>query len=317
MAENGKMETRDGREMENGEGRDRCGDAAARVDIDRILTRELGAGSRIPLEGAPNTRDLGGYRGAGGRMVKRHRLIRSGALFGLSQEDARILREEYGLAAVVDFRTRAEAEERPDTPVEGVSYVSLPVLREAQLGMTHEENPDRKISLMELVQDESTDAVGFMQKIYEALVHDAHALSQYREFFQILLRQKEGAVLWHCSAGKDRAGTAAALVLEALGVEREVIYRDYMLTNLYVRERLAQMLGRAASQGADERALTGIAVMNCAKREFLESVFGAIEADYGDTRRFFQAKMGLGPAELENLRENYLAPFPQKRVVLQ
>ena len=84
MAENGKMETRDGREMKNGEGRDRRGDAAARADIDRILTRELGAGSRIPLEGAPNTRDLGGYRGAGGRMVKRHRLIRSGALFGLA-----------------------------------------------------------------------------------------------------------------------------------------------------------------------------------------------------------------------------------------
>ncbi len=288
-----------------------------RAEIDRILTRELGAGSRIPLSSIPNTRDLGGYAGAENRCVKRHRLIRSGALSSLNEEDIRMLTEEYGLNTVVDFRTKAEAQEKPDTHMEGVTYISLPVLREAQLGMTHEEDPNRKISLMELVQNESTNAGQFMQKIYEALIHDEYALSQYREFFRIMRANKEGALLWHCSAGKDRAGTAAALVLEALGVERETIYRDYMLTNLYVWGRLRQMLEKAAQQVPDERVLTGIAVMNSAKREFLESVFAAIEADYGTTERFFEQKMGLDRAGLEELRENYLAPFPERAVVLQ
>ena len=288
-----------------------------RAEIDRILTRELGAGSRIPLSSIPNTRDLGGYAGAGNRCVKRHRLIRSGALSSLNEEDIRMLTEEYGLNTVVDFRTKAEAQEKPDTHMEGVTYISLPVLREAQLGMTHEEDPNRKIALMELVQNESTNAGQFMQKIYEALIHDEYALGQYREFFRIMRANKEGALLWHCSAGKDRAGTAAALVLEALGVERETIYRDYMLTNLYVWGRLRQMLEKAAQQVPDERVLTGIAVMNSAKREFLESVFAAIEADYGTTERFFEQKMGLDRAGLEELRENYLAPFPERAVVLQ
>ena len=202
--------------------------------------------------------------------------------------------------------------------MEGVSYVSLPVLREAQLGMTHEENPDRKISLMELVQDESTDAVGFMQKIYEALVHDAHALSQYREFFQILLRQKEGggavALFRREGPGGYSGGAGAGGSGRGAGSDLPGLYADEPVR----AERLAQMLGRAAGQGADERALTGIAVMNCAKREFPGGPCSGLSRRItGIPGASSRAKMGLGPAELENLRENYLAPFPQKRIVLQ
>ena len=95
-------------------------------------------GDRIKLEGKRNIRDLGGYRTADGRRIRPNRLIRSENLSGLTENDIRILTREYELRTIVDFRTLAEAMEKPDPVMEGVNYIHNPVLSEAQMGMTHE-----------------------------------------------------------------------------------------------------------------------------------------------------------------------------------
>ena len=111
----------------------------------------------------------------------------------------------------------------------------------------------------------------------QALVSDDFSVTGLKHFFDILLAQKEGAVLWHCSAGKDRVGTATALLLTALGVEREVIIRDYLLTNGYLEPETEAMVAKVAAKVQNERLLTGIRILNGAERSYIESMFAETE----------------------------------------
>ena len=82
------------------------------------------------------------------------------------------------------------------------------------------------------------DGAAQMRSLYPIMVSVEHSVQHYRKFFEILLRHEEGALLYHCTMGKDRVGTATALILSALGVPRETIYADYLIrATAVLRER--------------------------------------------------------------------------------
>ena len=142
--------------------------------------------------------------------------------------------------------------------------------------------------------------------MYAQLVEEEFSRQQYRKFFEMLLKQEEGAILWHCTAGKDRAGTGAVLVLKALGVDDETIRRDYMLTNEYLKKNLDAMMKSLKWKVPDKKVREGIRIMNSACESFLDGLYATVDRLYGSMDVFLEKGLGLGEKELEVLRNKYL-----------
>lgn len=258
-------------------------------------------GCRIALSSLPNTRDLGGIATKDGYRILPRRLIRSGQLSDISPEDAKTLLEEYNLKTIVDFRTDTEREEQPDPVLEGVRYIVNPVAKEETIGITRE----RKgfLDLLEL----NGDSKELMRAIYPSLVRDKFSREQYQRFFDCLLAQEEGAVLWHCSAGKDRVGVGTMLLLSAFNVPEDVIRRDYIRTRGYLRETNETLIARLAEQtGAPEEKLEQVRIIFETEEEYLDSVFAFLKREYGTVKAYLRKELDLTEDKLQKLRELYL-----------
>lgn len=259
---------------------------------------------KIPLENLPNTRDLGGIITEDGRTICPHKLLRSGALFWSSEEDRTVLVQKYNLRTVVDFRTESEKKEKPDPEMPGVVNIWNPILEEAAMGITREEKQKEKSVVQQVLERTGGKAKGpeeYMQKMYHDLVSSEFSRKQYRKFFAILLAQENGAVLWHCSAGKDRVGIATALLLSALGVSRECIMADYIKTNDFVKEDVQQLLGKVKPEFRAAVRMLFVVVPS-----FLESFFQTIDSEFGGMDSFLEKEMGLTADKREKLRDMYL-----------
>ena len=130
--------------------------------------------------------------------------------------------------------------------------------------------------------------------------------SQYRRFFEVLLKQEEGAVLWHCSAGKDRVGVGTAYVLWALGVPEETIYADYRKVNDLTEEVVEKELSRIRDRIPDERLLDCLRSLMQVKDSYLKSVQDEIRKDYGSMDIFLERELGLDDSARRRLQELYL-----------
>jgi protein-tyrosine phosphatase len=180
-----------------------------------------------------NLRELGGYPTTSGHTVKWHKLLRSGSLNALTKADIEALLN-YGVTYDIDFRSRHEIKAAPDPfDEQDVTYHRLSVL---PFTNREEEVPAKQGGVLKKifgVKQPAKPALSSIQKMNQQLVLDPHAQAAYRDLFTVLLNNHDtnGAVLYHCSAGKDRTGIATMLVLSALGVDRATIEADYLLTN--------------------------------------------------------------------------------------
>lgn len=266
---------------------------------------------KIQLQGCQNTRDLGGIKTKDGRKIKEKKLIRSGALFSATESDLHILTQQYDLKAIIDLRTIPEMEGKPDPQIEGVAYYANPVLEEFEDQKTGEKvkNMPKKNPLQDAIDRANglpDDTKGFMKSIYPQLVEREHCIQAYKNFFQYLLKQEDGAILWHCSEGKDRVGVGTMLLLTALGVDMEEIKRDYIYTNNCIYDEVTMLLG-AVSRLASNRLLEEkIMYMLTVDPEYLEEVLSSIEKRYGSVEKFLQEAMELTDEDIEQLREKYL-----------
>lgn len=267
---------------------------------------------RIDLEGLVNTRDLGGFETIDGKKIKSCRLIRSGQLCHGTENDIKKLVEEYQLKTVVDFRTETERKGQPDPEIAGVKYIINPILREETMGITREKEGEKKDGLAEMmafISRPEFDVTAYMSGIYESIVSDAYSIGQYQKFFDILLAQDEGAVLWHCSAGKDRVGVGTALLLTALGVPREIILKDYVRVNDFVKKQndiKIEVLLRNVPEASREHLRAGIEGMFTVREEYMSSVFKKLEEIYGSVENCLGKAIGLDAEEKVKLKKMYL-----------
>ena len=177
----------------------------------------------LPLVGAYNFRDLGGYPIADGRSTRWGRLYRSDTLHELTDQDLALLRD-IGLAGVIDLRTSTEIERtgRGVLGAEPILYVNFSVLPEA--GGEQQAAPAPRID------DVADRYLSYLEVGRSALV----------ESFGVMAQPTNYPLVFHCQAGKDRTGVLAALVLGCIGVERSAIVDDYVLT----ATRMDLILGR-------------------------------------------------------------------------
>lgn len=271
--------------------------------------------TRIPLEGMCNTRDLGGYRTVDGRRIKPHRLIRSGALFDGTPKDLEKLCSEYNLKTVVDFRTGEERRQKPHPVLPGVTYVENPILEEEELGITRE-NQDSSDGnavvkkVIQTIQASGGTPLEYMKNMYIDLITAPGSRARYKRFFEILLNNREGAVLWHCTAGKDRAGVGTLLLLSALSVPREQILADYMKVNEFAGKEV-DMLMKLLTEGEGQPAVRqaqaeAVRLLFTVDESYALSVFEVMEKECGSVDAFLEKEMGLTAPKRKLLEELYL-----------
>ena len=252
-----------------------------------VLPYTMNTHSRsLQLSGASNFRDLGGYTGHEGRTVRWRTLFRSDHLAALTQDDMVEL-SRHGLARVCDFR--GEAERAPLLcAMPGLSVHFLPIEPTVVQGMNDMLSAGQMLT--------AQDTVRLMEQTYRAFVHDNTAA--YAEFFRLLL-ESDTPLVFHCTAGKDRTGFAAALILLTLGVPRDVVMRDYLLTNEFFRMPVnpESLLSQEVLQ-----------VLWRVQEEFLDAALQAVDDDYSGLERYMQTALGVGAPERERLVELYLRP---------
>jgi protein-tyrosine phosphatase len=250
----------------------------------------------LPLQGGRNFRDLGGYRAADGRTVKWGMLFRSGSMHGLTDADYRSL-EGMGIRVVCDFRDRRE---RAGEPVVWPTAAAPRVLSDDyDLDMHFLPAGDPK-SWTE------AQAAAVMTASYPKLL--AQFNGQYRRMFAELLAG-HAPLAFNCSAGKDRTGIAAALLLTALGIPRETVIEDYLLTNRYL-DHAALAAGTSAPNPANPMAGIPPQVMKpllAAAPAYLKAALAVVDSHAGGANGYLRDELGLSPADLARLRDLYLA----------
>ena len=158
-----------------------------------------------------NFRDLGGIPAADGKSVCYGKLYRSGHLGKIKPEVAEKLRDRKGLRTVVDLRAPAELSHKRDIVPEGVNYFHLPPLTDEQNpAVTRHTGP----SILKKIMKVEGGARTYLSDTYRTMISSEPSLRALREFFDVLL-EDGGAVLWHCTQGKDRTGVVAAAILLA------------------------------------------------------------------------------------------------------
>lgn len=248
-------------------------------------------GSQIKLEGAVNVRDLGGYKTESGKVIKPNMLVRSAKLNTLTANDEAILTKQHRVAVDVDLRTPAEMKEAPDKEMAGVKYVKDPVVSDA------EDKQNYKIA------DGRTGMIDY----YKYFVDTAQGRQAYKTLFHELLTVPSNeAVLWHCSAGKDRAGFGTALIMTALGVNKSTIYKDYLLSNKYRKatndQALAELKKKGASKATIKKNYYGLIV----EKAYLDAAYKEAETHYGSMKGFLEKGLGLTQTDLTKLQNKYL-----------
>ncbi|MBC5766836.1 tyrosine-protein phosphatase [Ramlibacter albus] len=231
---------------------------------------------------AANFRDLADHVPERFRM-RRHTLFRSDHLGALNEYDAGQI-QALGIRRVLDFRGVDERTSAacvlPDVTLHSLS-IEPTIVQKLQ---------DVLAAGKDLTED---DVVMLMQDTYRGFVRTS--THRFAEFFALLLESNEPTV-FHCTAGKDRTGFAAALFLYAMGVPQDVVMRDYMHTNDRLRPPPGTFFPEVVSR-----------VLYRVQPEFLDAAFEAIEQDYGSMDAYLLAGLRLRPADRARLSDLYRA----------
>ena len=258
---------------------------------------------RIPsghrFEQVFNFRDLGGHTTADGRRVAKGRLLRSGHLGHASPSDIAIL-AGYGLRRVFDFRTASDIGlEGADRLPPGAENVQLPMPDPARGGdirkLMNENSPDE---LPEIFGHGRAEAM--MCESAAGLVRERR--EPYAQVLKALARPSAVPALFHCSAGKDRAGWAGSVVLLTLGVPEEQVVEQYLLSNRAAKEIVDRnrQHGRAAWDNDLFAPLIGV------RAEYIQSSFDAVRQEWGDFEGYLRDGLRITVAERESLQANLL-----------
>ena len=256
----------------------------------------------VGLTSAHNARQLGGYR-IDKKSVKENLLLRTAKISELSEADSILLCEKYKVQCVYDFRGKEESLSAPDVVPGKARYLSLALSfsgGESQLNVKLESEEQMIGMLLKYAEHPSVQAM--CTSMYDLIFFEESSQEVYRRFFADLLtvNPEEGAVLWHCTQGKDRAGCASAMLLAALGADRELIMADFILSKDYYDPMVSQVKTETEAQK------TVINTLISANPEIFGATLDKVDAKYGSLRNYLTECIGVTPEMMEVLRDRYL-----------
>lgn len=269
------------------------------------------ASTRIPVPGTANLRDLGGYPTRDGRALRPGRFFRSECLSYPGADEALAIWdaahrphfERLRLRTVIDLRAPKEHASDPSawTEATGARIVSLPILEGG-------EGSDTYFFGDLLAGKRSSFVAEDMSHFYEVTVQ--RQAEVFGEVVRVLADPGNAPVLVHCSAGKDRTGITVALILDALGVPRDLVIRDYALTQQFRPNRVE--LHAATFDGLGV-ALDDVRVLFETPPEVMEATLTHVDEAYGGARFYFRDACGVDPLDLAALQRNLLGPTSQRK----
>lgn len=259
---------------------------------------------QIGVTSVHNARQLGGYQ-IGNKYIKSDMLLRSARLSGLSTKDSALLADKYRVQRIYDFRGEKEILAAPDVIPDGASHLSLSLSfskDEKANSFDVKTGDEREIVKMLLMYAEHPAVQTMCTSMYDVIFFEESSQEVYRQFFADLLTldPTEGAILWHCTQGKDRAGCASAMLLAALGAERDLIVTDFTLSKHYYDPHIAQI------ETTTEAQATAINTLISANPAIFEATLDKVEARYGSLRGYLTECIGVTPDMMEILRERFL-----------
>ena len=235
----------------------------------------------LPMTGGYNFRDLGGLPGADGKHVAWGKLFRTDGLGSLTDADLAYL-ASIPIATIVDFRTSEEHEHSPDKiPASVKKVLRLPIA------------PGYMSARATQALENYNHSDEFMFEMYHDLVTDPLIMAAYKRFFAAVQTEDDLPLIFHCSAGKDRTGFAAALALHSLGVDRQTILVDYESSNGYLGDKYAPYIEKYPHL----RGLFSV------KKSFLEEALSLTEAEYGSTDRYLETVLDV---DIARMRQRFL-----------
>ncbi len=246
----------------------------------------------MPFEGVENFRDMGGYLTEDDRRVKFGYLYRSSALYYSTPQDQQLLKD-LGIQLVFDYRDQAEALKEPDPIIHNVINERVPANKIEEIGRDDLFSEAYRANLKR-----------------DCLIDFYHSLTlnnrSYRRLVEIALDDKITRFVHHCAAGKDRTGIGAAILYLALGVSRETIMADYLLSTDFLPNYIERNLQQVREVYSPEE----IACYRDAfivKQEYLATFFQVVDQEYrGNDLLYLEKEYGLNEFSREKLKKQYL-----------
>jgi len=247
----------------------------------------------LPMDGSHNTRELGGYKTTDGKTIKWGKLFRSDKLSDISSADQEYLKN-LGIKKIVDFRSEQEKAEDPNIIPTGISYVEMPISVDGAMR-----------SKIEAVLKGETD------REVQSFLIDANKefVTNYADVYENFLRgliDEDAPTLFHCTAGKDRAGFAAAITLIALGVSKEDVINDYMKTNAFTQERIEEILGQIELMSLYQSDVEILRPLLGVEQIYIETAFRTAEEKYGSLENFIRDGLNISDEDIQKLRNKFL-----------
>lgn len=261
----------------------------------------------LKLHGSRNIRDIGGKTSRfTDESTGKNFTVRSGVLFRgghlkkITRKDARYLHEKINLKSIIDLRTPDEVEQKPDKAVPGAAWKHMPVYTNAQFGITHE---NWKTDTWEQL----TARIPDMRVLYASALR-GDSLEHMKDIIHEIVTHKpeDGALLYHCTEGKDRTGIISLILLRLLGVSDEIIYEDYVFTNAVSMKHAKKYTFLIMLLKHDRDAANRLEFIMSADPSFLKAAEDAMTADWGSFERFVSDGLKLTDEDIAAFRKNYL-----------
>ena len=267
----------------------------------------------IPVKGIVNARDLGGYVMQDGRKLRDGVLIRTAHLADATDSDLKYL-SGLPVAKVIDFRKDEEKKGKADLMVPGAEYICLVIDAsgnlvkqatedEKRLFTGHKQFDIKKFMIMAAF---NSMAQRIAREMYPNLFFDPDCQKQFKQFFRLILETEKGAVLYHCTQGKDRTGIASALILAALGADMETIVADFDATNRVYEADVRRCCRNVRLMGGKEAEIETVKAFLGANTDNFIKTLDRVDLQYGSMEAYLKDPIGLTNQDIITLRERYL-----------
>ncbi len=253
---------------------------------------------KLPFTGAHNFRDLGGYKTEDGRTVKWGKIYRSDNLHSLTDEDLKYMKR-LNIKSVVDFRSVEERENEPDRLNPDMTQVLLPIKFQPK-----ELDDDSIKNLMKDLTFGDLDSSNLLRDFNIVIVEEF--TDEYKNFFRHIIENNAEPLVFHCTAGKDRAGFASAMILTILGVPREKVIEDYLLTNTYVKDHVDDKMLEIELKTFFRADTDNLRKINLVEERYIQAAFDTIDSKWGGMDRYISEALNLNEEDILKLQDFYL-----------
>ena len=255
----------------------------------------------LPIKSVRNPRDIGGYVGSDGRKIRTHRLLRTGNISEITPADEQYLLD-YGLRTIIDLRSPAECKQNPDKELDNVEHYACPLSAEDNTG-GHGLDMSK-----EFAEYRKNQYAGFklMCRRYHHHILSKSAKQSFHHIIELIAENDDGAILYHCSEGKDRTGLVTIIILYILGVDMEVIRQDYLYSNYMLNDYRAVRDQHFKHVGENDNFRANMRVLGSVANSYFDTSLITINENFGGLDSYITNELEIDDQMQELIREKYL-----------